>query len=708
MYLPPVLRLLPAVCTFLAFAGTASAWTPGTSRPRAASEFSLKPWNRTDVLAFYNTVYRASESAPSRIDWVGNVNAGIAGTTSAAFKNDVRRRVNFYRALAGLPSDITFDDLKSAKCQQAALMFSANESISHFPPVSWTHFSLAGSEAAGASNIAIGSFGPESADRYMIDDGANNRIVGHRRWLLFPRAAEMGTGDIPPSSQSPATNAIWVNGDFKPSGSMDFIPWPPRGYFPANLVPSRWSVSRTDADFSGASVTMTRNGTNVPVTVISRNDNGAGDNTLVWVPQTPLPKGGADINYRVSITGVISPDGKNSFRYLTRAFNPAVLGQQSIIRGPKSIRTLRTQFPFTPVTQADGYNLNIEKIATNGRTEGAEGQKPKVRDKTSGAYPLVQQDVKHTGSSAFHLTFPSFEAGPQTFELSQDVIPETNSRLLFRDLFRYSATGCRLSAEVSQNDGRTWVRVWSRLGNGETSSAAWDSSFRNRSVPLGKFAGKPIRVRFSYTFQRSAFIGTSTDLGVFVDDIRFTNAGTLTRLASRWVPSSRTFVRPSDYIGNGVVKDGESIIMRMRPRVGTVWYPFGPLLTVKVISVGGTGPEIDVEYPRGNALTSRESAIRFGAARVGENSSFRTLIIRNNGTKQLNLGKPILRGAHPGDFRFQALSANRIQPGKAATLRLHFRPKLTGTRKAVIDIPSTDPNESPFRITLSGFGAAAR
>ncbi len=660
------------------------------------------------MLAFYNTVYRASESAPRRIRWNGNVSAGIAGTTLPAFKNDVRRRVNLYRALAGLPSDITFDDLKSAKCQQAALMFSANEAISHFPPVNWKHFSQAGSEAAAASNIAIGSFGPDSADRYMVDDGDNNTTVGHRRWLLFPRAAEMGTGDIPPASQRPAANAIWINGDFKPSGTTDFVPWPPRGYLPANLFPTRWSVSRTDADFSGASVSMTRNGANVPVTIISRNDNGAGDNTLVWVPQTPLPKGAADITFRVSVTGVNSPDGTGSFTYVTKAFNPAVLGQRSVIRGPKSIRTLRTRFPFTPVAQADGYQLRIEKIAENERTEGAEGQKPRVRDRTSGAYPLVQQDVKHTGSSAFHLTFPSFDAGRQSFELSQDVIPEPNGRLIFRDLFRFSATGCRLSAEVSQNDGRTWARVWSRLGNGQTTSAAWDSSFRNRSVPLGRFAGKPIRVRFTYTFQTSAFIGTSTDLGVFVDDVRFSNTGILTKLATRWVPRNRTFIRPSDYIGNGAVREGENIFMRLRPRVGTVWYPFDSPLTVKVISVGGTGPEIDVEYPRGNALTSRESAIRFGAARVGENSSFRTLIIRNNGTKRLNLGRPALRGPHPGDFRFQALSTNRIQPGKAATLRLHFRPRRTGTRRAVIDIPSNDPNESPFRISLSGFGAKAR
>ena len=38
------------------------AWTPGTGSPTAAAGFVVDPTNRTDVLAFYQTVYTASEN----------------------------------------------------------------------------------------------------------------------------------------------------------------------------------------------------------------------------------------------------------------------------------------------------------------------------------------------------------------------------------------------------------------------------------------------------------------------------------------------------------------------------------------------------------------------------------------------------------------------------------------------------------------------
>ncbi len=637
-------RAIPVAFVFFALAGKSLAWTPGTSAPAASSGFSVNSWDRTDVLAFYNTAYRASEAAPQRIGWDGNVSSGIAGTTTAAFKEDVRRRVNFYRALAGLPADITIDDLKSAKAQQAALMFSANNAINHFPPIDWTHFSPFGAEAAGASNIALGSFGPDSIDRYMVDDGPNNLIVGHRRWLLFPRAAEMGTGDVPASGGDPAANSTWFIGEFKTSGTTDFVPWPPSGFIPSDLVPTRWSVSRANSDFSVAQVSMTRNGIGIPVSVVARNSSGTGDNSLVWVPQTPLPKGAADITYRVIISGVRSPDGRASYSYATKAFDPSTLGQTVSIGGPSAIRNLRTEFPFTPVRQADGYSLRIEKVAFNAWNEGAEGR-PKVRDRTAGAYPLVQQTVKRGGSSAFHLTFPSFEAGEQVFELSREMIPRNDSRLVFHDLFRFSAAGCRLSAEVSEDNGGSWVRVWSRAGNGATTSAGWDTSFRQRSVSLSRFAGKPVRVRFNYSFARSAFIGTDTNQGVFVDDITVTNVGSLSTLRNRWLPRNQKSFRPGDFLRNGSVRTGDQIIMRIRPRVGTVFFPFGPPRAVNVVSIGGSGPEVGVESPPGNGLMSEKSRIRFGAAPIGRNSGFRRLVIRNNGTSPLRLGEITLRGA---------------------------------------------------------------
>jgi hypothetical protein len=89
---------------FAALLVPAWAWTPGTGSPDAVQGFVVDSSDRTDVLAFYNTIYTASEGYAQNIAWTGSVAAGQAGTTSAVFKDDVRRRVNFYRALTGLPA----------------------------------------------------------------------------------------------------------------------------------------------------------------------------------------------------------------------------------------------------------------------------------------------------------------------------------------------------------------------------------------------------------------------------------------------------------------------------------------------------------------------------------------------------------------------------------------------------------------------------
>lgn len=212
----------------MALSHTAWGWYPGTSASNAISGFTVNTADRIDVLAFYNTVYNASEDFPNEIQWTGSVVSKIPGTTTAVFKDSVRRRINFYRALVGLPTDIVFNDTKSAKCQSAALIFSANNMLSHHPSSSWLNYSIAGADAASNSNLAWGSspaiggslnYGPGAVDGYMLDEGANNAVVGHRRWLLYSRANEMGTGDVPQNGSYGAANAIWVIGDFKASAT---------------------------------------------------------------------------------------------------------------------------------------------------------------------------------------------------------------------------------------------------------------------------------------------------------------------------------------------------------------------------------------------------------------------------------------------------------------------------------------------------------
>ncbi|NNJ90999.1 MAG: hypothetical protein HKP55_04935, partial [Gammaproteobacteria bacterium] len=69
--------------------------------------WSIDTADRQLVRSFYNSVYQASEDTP--IDWSGDQSTCSAGDTSNDFKNAVLARINFFRAMAGVPANITLN-----------------------------------------------------------------------------------------------------------------------------------------------------------------------------------------------------------------------------------------------------------------------------------------------------------------------------------------------------------------------------------------------------------------------------------------------------------------------------------------------------------------------------------------------------------------------------------------------------------------------
>ena len=146
----------------------------------------------------YNTLYAPTNGTP--LGYVGSPATGIAGDTSTAYKSAVLTRINFFRAMGGVPSITGLDAIWNAKDQQGALMLYANQALSHSPPTNWARYSAAGAEALGKSNICQGMQSDAGCINLFMDDhGSNNTAVGHRRWFLYPQTLKMGTGDIPDS-----------------------------------------------------------------------------------------------------------------------------------------------------------------------------------------------------------------------------------------------------------------------------------------------------------------------------------------------------------------------------------------------------------------------------------------------------------------------------------------------------------------------------
>lgn len=325
-------------------AGIKAANTSSLYLPLVTNNYmnlSVDPQDRQASLNFFNNFYHAAEGA--LIDWTGNHATCNEGTTSAVFRQAIRLRINYFRAMAGVPSIVGLSDEYNRKAQKAALMMSMNNQLNHNPPPTWICYSADGAQAAGSSNLFLGVYSVNAIDGYMYDPGSGNYAVGHRRWILYPQTQLMGSGDIPPVNGYLAANALWVFDQFgtRPATREEFVAWPPPGYVPYQVVFPRWSFAYAEADFASTSVSMTLQGNTTAVNM-DPVVNGYGENTFVWEPQVPLGTApNIDQDYTVSINNVIIDGSPRNFVYHVIVFNPGA-------QVPKAISAAQAQLGTPP------------------------------------------------------------------------------------------------------------------------------------------------------------------------------------------------------------------------------------------------------------------------------------------------------------------------------------------------------------------------
>lgn len=322
-------------CSLLLVGGTAPAGaTPRASAAAPAPErgTGFAPSTRAAAELLYNTQYR--DTHDNLLNWTGSVSGCQDGTTGDLFKEGVLNRINYFRAMAGVPDDIVLSPAANAQAQGAALLMAANQDLDHAPPDNWTCWTQARDDAAGNSNLAQGLFGAAAIDGYMQDGGATNTAVGHRRWLLFPETQEMGTGDVQMPSWQSTTNALVVFDGHLTDPVLDlrddYVAWPPPFFVPTPVVYPRWSLSLPGAEFTGATVTMTRGGNPVTVTKLTPQ-SGYGLPSLVWEPTTDLTTAG---DFHVSVTGITGVGVPSSIAYDVHTFVPDVNAPTADVRTP--------------------------------------------------------------------------------------------------------------------------------------------------------------------------------------------------------------------------------------------------------------------------------------------------------------------------------------------------------------------------------------
>lgn len=116
------------------------------------------------------------------------------------------------------------------------------------------------------------------------------------------------------------------------------------------------------------------------------------------------------------------------------------------------------------------------------------------------------------------------------------------------------------------------------------------------------------------------------------------------------------------------------------------------------------GPDISVQQPLGRELTNGNSSRFFGTAKLNSAGVSKTFIIQNTGKSKLTGLAVSKTGANTGDFIVGPLPSTSLAAGEKMNLKITFKPKAAGQRKASLRIASNDDDENPFNIRLSGTG----
>lgn len=585
--------------------------------------FTVDANSREQVRSFYKAVYLASEGVP--METTSDVANCTPGTNSLTYREAVLRRINWFRAMAGMPATVTFDAPANARAQQAAVVMSRNNALSHYPDGSWLCYTADAADAASHSNLALGNAGPDAITAYIWDFGANNTAVGHRRWLLYPQTQIMGTGDVPATNGFGAANATWVfdgnYGGVRPATRTPFVAWPPAGYLPYQLAYPQWSFALTNANLSGATVSMKSNGVNVAVSV-QPYATGIGENSVVWVPMeldyasssAKMPFNGTDTTYWVMVTNIHYGAVTTGFTYTVTLFDPQVPGSDyapPTISGPAApIVGQGNTYSFTSVPWADGYEWRVSQAAPYDFTDGAETGLGNFTVHTTPGYAVQDSSVKAAGAYSFHLAHPS-PAKDQLLTLNQSFVPQAGATLTVKSRLGAATSDQVAIIQISDDRGLSWQDLYTQPGTGQPG----ETSFITRSFGLGAFAGQEVRLRFNYAFSFGNYYpGASAGVGWYLDDITISGAEVRTVLSTNLIVAGTNFTFTPPQPG-AFLLDVRAYLFQEFP---LAWGPACPVAatTAPPLTVTMQTPVLVGNQVRLDFLTSRAASFQLVQADV--------------------------------------------------------------------------------------------
>jgi hypothetical protein len=693
--------------------------------------------SRNDVISFYQNVYHASEGYASKIQWNGDVGTCNPGSISDDFVNQVRRRVNYYRALAGVPAEIVMNDgstvltnsreytgsnipapstTKRDAAQRSALIVTKMDSLTHSPDASNNNicFTPQGGNGSEFGNIAVGLYGPAAIDGYIRED-VNNPAAGHRRWIFLDEATNFATGDIPPTTGRRASNSLYVFQRDEELSTQDaqFVAWPYAGMFPRQHVTDFWSLSYPKADFSNATITITKNGSPVAVDPEINRKTGYGHNSIVWrVPSILQEKlSDPDSTYVVTIDK-IGGAAPTKFTYEITFFNADHLTTPPTLTGPNTIAPGGSKtYTIGSVDIAEQYRLEVGKKVPLATTvvEGAEDatQSMIIPGPVTGAhYQLRSTAYRRTGLRSLNLTFTEGAQSQQWVEFNRVFFPKAAAKINFYRRLSFMNAETTFVAQYCVNDDGRWLDIPGSAVSGTTSNTKPHaetntafSSLLSYTLPT-ETIGKPTRIRLlirkngdpsAFAFVTNA-AGTAS--GAFIDDVTFTNVDWLSgRVTTTLAKDSRSVLLNSTTAGEALVA-GASYSLRLQPRVGNLWMTSSTPLDVTVNS--NMAPTLDaISGPIIVSEDAETQDVELSGISPGEDE-IQSVTITATSSNVALIPNPTITYTSPNSFGILRFRPNANLSGTATiTVRVSDGQASNGITTRTFDVQVLPVNDAP-------------
>jgi hypothetical protein len=497
--------------------------------------FSVNTDSREEVRGFYNAIYPTSENVPQNS--TGSAANCSPGDNATAFQQAELRRINWFRAMAGMPAAIYLDPIDDWGSQQMAVIISANNALNHNPPSPYTCYNTFAAGYAGGDQ-ALGADGADATTLFIWDYGANNNEVGHRRWILYPPEIVMGVGDLPGVDTNAAANLTYVfdpaSFGARPATRQPYVAWPPEGFVPYQVVFPYWSFALSNANLSAATVTMTSNGVAV-ATVIQPYETGYGENTLVWVPMgldattggTSFPFSGTDTVYNVTLSNINAGGTILSYSYNVTVFDPNVPGADYIpttLNGPAVMGTgAGAVYSATPPNNphVTSYNFLSAQLGSGNLTDNASNGLINFTLTPPPSYSPITTEPSGSGT-CFNLEHAGTNTAPQLLQLNETLIPAANATISFQSELGFTTSNEVARLQASANGGATWQDLFAEPGNG-----SYESSFTPHTLSLSNYAGATILLRFNFDYLGGEYYDGGSPLGWYFTGIVITNTQAL-------------------------------------------------------------------------------------------------------------------------------------------------------------------------------------